>query len=441
MMTRRWNPQTVEGSHEPLPVAASVLRLNDRNSSDDKDPLGRSNHTLSTPLDRTRAPCRDKSQHEMEYFDGEQRSGISMKHARVLQGIAVLGLVVGGIVLVGATENFQHAPETALLLPPSYSFQKSLLAGAAAGVSRGLSRIVTFPLDTIKTRQQAVLLRQHSEGEGSRGEGQGAEAASREGDRFEAVAKRASNVKKGNLFDGLLPMLLIAGPANAAFFVTYDYLGALATALGAPPKGHLFIELAASLLASLPSNLIRIPAEVTKQRVQAGQAPKAVVAAATIFKTEGPLGLYVGGGAHLLREIPFNAVQFLAYRNLKDVLVATQGGTPASVSAKAILGAAAAGLASLCTQPLDTVKTAQMLNVKKRRALEGELREKEEVEETYWGSASRIYRLFGLPGLYLGSAPRFSLCAVGGAFYFFANEWAKNVLSTGGVHFPDMWPK
>ena len=175
--------------------------------------------------------------------------------------------------------------------------------------------------------------------------------------------------------------------------------------------------------------------------MQAGQAPKAVVAAATILKTEGPLGLYVGGGAHLLREIPFNAVQFLAYRNLKDVLVATQGGTPASVSAKAILGAAAAGLASLCTQPLDTVKTAQMLNVKKRRALEGELREKEEVEETYWGSASRIYRLFGLPGLYLGSAPRFSLCAVGGAFYFFANEWAKNVLSTGGVHFPDMWPK
>jgi solute carrier family 25 S-adenosylmethionine transporter 26 len=201
----------------------------------------------------------------------------------------LISLLVGGIVLVGATENFHHAPNLAALVPPTYSFQKSLLSGAAAGISRGLSRIVTFPLDTIKTRQQAVLILSDDEDE-----------AGKEGGEDENVAEilnaKASKVKKGRLFDGILPMLLIAGPANAAFFVTYDYLGALATGLGYPPKGHILIELSTSLLSSLPANLIRVPAEVTKQRVQAGQSPSAFTAASTILKTKGPLGLYVGGG-------------------------------------------------------------------------------------------------------------------------------------------------
>lgn len=335
--------------------------------------------------------------------------------------------------LVGATENFHHGPNLAALVPPTYSFEKSLLSGAAAGISRGLSRIVTFPLDTIKTRQQAVLILNDDEDEAGRG-GRGKNVA-------EKLNSRASKVKKGRLFDGILPMLLIAGPANAAFFVTYDYLGALATGLGYPPKGHILIELSTSLLSSLPANLIRVPAEVTKQRVQAGQAASAFKAASTILKTEGPLGLYVGGGAHLLREIPFNAVQFVSYRHMKDFLVASQGGIHASVAAKAVLGAVAAGLASLMTQPLDTIKTAQMLNVKKGTKIEGEQGGNEEGGESYFDSASRIYSRFGFPGLYLGLLPRFGLCAVGGAFYFYANEWAVGILTTGGGHLLHIWLK
>ncbi|GAB5031376.1 s-adenosylmethionine mitochondrial carrier protein [Nannochloropsis oceanica] len=354
-------------------------------------------------------------------------------HWRVLQGAALISVLVGGIVLVGATENFHHGPNLAALVPPTYSFEKSLLSGAAAGISRGLSRIVTFPLDTIKTRQQAVLILNDDEDEAGRG-GRGKNVA-------EKLNSRASKVKKGRLFDGILPMLLIAGPANAAFFVTYDYLGALATGLGYPPKGHILIELFTSLLSSLPANLIRVPAEVTKQRVQAGQAASAFKAASTILKTEGPLGLYVGGGAHLLREIPFNAVQFVSYRHMKDFLVASQGGIHASVAAKAVLGAVAAGLASLMTQPLDTIKTAQMLNVKKGTKIEGEQGGKEEGGESYFDSASRIYSRFGFPGLYLGLLPRFGLCAVGGAFYFYANEWAVGILTTGGGHLLHIWLK
>lgn len=240
----------------------------------------------------------------------------------------------------------------------------------------------------------------------------------------EQLEEKANNVNKGRLFDGLLPMLLIAGPANAAFFVTYDYLVALFTALGYPPKTNVIVELSAALLASLPANLIRIPAEVTKQRVQAGLEAKASTAARNILQAEGPFGLYVGGGAHLLRELPFNAVQFLAFRNLKEALSTIGVYVPGSknVAFKAVLGAIAAGVASITTQPLDTIKTGQMLDKGGRGS-----------DESYLDGVKRIYKRFGLPGLYLGASPRFFLCAIGGAFYFLANEYTKSLLMNGVI--------
>lgn len=345
---------------------------------------------------------------------------------------AALGVVIGlaslqqAGVLGGAEDASGGSGGGALLLPAlapaGYNFKKSLLAGAGAGISRGLSRILTFPLDTIKTRQQAVLTLAGHEAEDGKGKGKGKDAnAKDEADssaNAEALAEKAKAVHKGRLFDGLLPMLLVAGPANAAFFVTYDYMVALATALGYPPKTHWAVELGAALLASLPANVIRIPAEVTKQRVQAGLEAKAWDAAVDIWKADGPLGLYVGGGAHLMRELPFNMVQFLAFRNLKEALVAASGGSAASVGAKAVLGALAAALASLATQPLDTIKTGQMLDRGGRGS-----------NESYGDGVKRIYRRFGLPGLFLGATPRLGLCAIGGAFYFLANEYVMALLS------------
>ena len=278
------------------------------------------------------------------------------------------------------------------------------------------------------------------------------------------MGARPINLSKGSVFSRDVKQLtlflsfpsprhgqLIAGPANAAFFVTYDYLVALCSALGYPPKTHLLVELTASLLASLPANVIRIPAEVTKQRVQAGLEDKALTAAADIWKTEGPLGLYVGGGAHLARELPFNMVQFLAFRNLKDAVLATAAAGPAGavvgaaatgglassfaqaavtaagagagasphlqVWVKALLGAVAAGVASVVTQPLDTIKTGQMLDRGGRGSNEG-----------YVDGVKRIYAKFGLQGLFLGATPRFFLCAIGGAAYFLANEAVKDLL-------------
>lgn len=224
------------------------------------------------------------------------------------------------------------------------------------------------------------------------------------------------SILSGELSIPFFSLQLVAGPANAAFFVTYDYLVALFTVLGFPPGSNTLFELSAALLASLPANLVRIPAEVTKQRVQAGLETKALTAATNIVREGGPGGLYVGGGAHLARELPFNAAQFVTFRTLKEAV--KSAGVIMNVPERALIGAVAAGVASVVTQPLDTIKTSQMLDKSGRGA-----------NESYLDGVKRIYSHFGLSGLYLGIMPRFFLCAIGGSCYFLAEEWAKSLLT------------
>jgi hypothetical protein len=58
----------------------------------------------------------------------------------------------GGVGMgMGMWEHWTHEL-SAKLIPPGYNFYESLLSGGFAGISRGLSRIITFPLDTVKTR-------------------------------------------------------------------------------------------------------------------------------------------------------------------------------------------------------------------------------------------------------------------------------------------------
>jgi Mitochondrial carrier protein len=85
-----------------------------------------------------------------------------------------------------------------------FSPSESMLAGAGAGLTRGLSRLVTFPLDTIKTRRQISRLSE--------------ERFARLPPETKALAQNPES--KTGLFSGLGPFILQAGPSNAAFFLT-----------------------------------------------------------------------------------------------------------------------------------------------------------------------------------------------------------------------------
>lgn len=67
--------------------------------------------------------------------------------------VYALGPHVSGAAEGGVASWDQWSHELAVkLTPPGYNFYESLLSGGFAGISRGLSRIITFPLDTVKTR-------------------------------------------------------------------------------------------------------------------------------------------------------------------------------------------------------------------------------------------------------------------------------------------------
>jgi hypothetical protein len=79
--------------------------------------------------------------------------------------------------------------------------------------------------------------------------------------------------KGKNLFAGFLPSVAAAVPANAAYFISYDILNALFECyLNNAGLSLLQRRILISAIATLPQALIKVPAEVLKQRMQIGDA-------------------------------------------------------------------------------------------------------------------------------------------------------------------------
>ena len=75
--------------------------------------------------------------------------------------------------------------------------------------------------------------------------------------------------------------------------------------------------LGAGALAGLAASCVRVPTEVIKQRIQTGEFNSARNAVLSITRREGSRGLFAGYGAFLLRDLPFDAIEFWAFDTLK----------------------------------------------------------------------------------------------------------------------------
>lgn len=116
--------------------------------------------------------------------------------------------------------------------------------------------------------------------------------------------------------------------------------------------------------------LVRVPAEVIKQRTQAGILGSNSTSLLnfkyllTNQSGEGIIkGLYRGWGTTLLREIPFTIIQFPLYELFKSSI--HLGGTsenPDTLVNGAVCGSIAGGIAAAVTTPLDVIKTRIMLS-------------------------------------------------------------------------------
>jgi len=284
-----------------------------------------------------------------------------------------------------------------------FNLMHSAMSGATAGVLRGFTRLFTFPLDTIKTRQQVGWLEQ-LEQEGTV-----------LGSKLEASGT-SNKSKLAQFFNGASPVFMVNAPANAAFFCVYDLLNTIFAQSSIPinPRvGHLL----SSVAATLPNNAIRIPAEVVKQRCQVDSKQSALSTTISIFKEENLKGFFIGGKAQLAREIPFNAIQFLAYEWIRESRLSDIFPPNLKPFSSAIDGFLAASTGCILTQPVDTVKTRLMT---KRNSFSSN-------QESYslLECVNTIAKNEGFGALFAGLLPRLIIVSSGGAIYFWANSAVK----------------
>lgn len=121
--------------------------------------------------------------------------------------------------------------------------------------------------------------------------------------------------------------------------------------------------------------LVRVPAEIIKQRTQAGIIGVGEVSTSWANlkyllqnkSGEGIIGgFYRGWTTTIMREIPFTIIQFPLYEKLK-LLWSAYDNAELSLLKGAICGSAAGGVAAASTTPLDVIKTRIMLSLERTK--------------------------------------------------------------------------
>lgn len=219
------------------------------------------------------------------------------------------------------------------------TFFISLVSGGAAGTATDLA---FFPIDTLKTRLQA------------------------KGGFFINGGFRG-------LYKGLGSAVVASAPSASLFFVTYDNckrffkqeLPVYFPSVQPSTAVHVSHMLAASM-GEIAACLVRVPAEVIKQRTQSLQFNSSLESFKFILSNksgEGILkGLYRGWSTTIMREIPFTIIQFPLYEHLKSMWADFENVDRISPLKGALCGSIAGGFAAAVTTPLDVLKTRLMLS-------------------------------------------------------------------------------
>ncbi|KAK3030459.1 hypothetical protein RJ639_039144 [Escallonia herrerae] len=260
------------------------------------------------------------------------------------------------------------------------TFFEGFIAGGTAGVVVETS---LYPIDTIKTRLQEA-----------RGGGQ--------------------IVLKG-LYSGLAGNLVGVLPASALFVGVYEPTKKKLLKIF-PENLSAIAHLTSGAVAGLAASLIRVPTEVVKQRMQTRQFASAPDAVWLIVSKEGFKGFYAGYGSFLLRDLPFDAIQFCIYEQLR-IGYKMAARRDLKDPENAIVGAFAGALTGAITTPLDVIKTRLMV--------QGSANQYNGIVDC----VQTIIREEGPPALLKGIGPRVMWIGIGGSIFFGVLENTKRFLA------------
>ncbi|SIO73307.1 Mitochondrial carrier protein [Babesia microti strain RI] len=219
----------------------------------------------------------------------------------------------------------------------------NLISGGFAGV---FVDILLYPLDTLKTRSQV---------------------------KFGVKFNKSQNFIFSNfgpnskgLYSGLSVILSGSFPSSAAYYAVYEiskHSLAHYSLDGIKPFLPLtLVHVLSTSIAEISNSLIRTPFEVIKQQMQAGMHSTVKDSIKFIYKRQGYKGFYVGLGSVLLREIPFDGIQFVLWERSKTCILLQPfyEDKKSYVATSAITGGLAGGIAGILTTPIDVIKTRMM---------------------------------------------------------------------------------
>ncbi|KAI8461635.1 mitochondrial solute transporter [Phakopsora pachyrhizi] len=262
----------------------------------------------------------------------------------------------------------------------------SMMAGGLAGISE---HVAMHPVDSIKTRMQIIS----STKPGDLSSNAGNEIYKSMRGTFRQVVT-TEGAKR--LWKGVGSVIMGAGPSHAVYFGTYETTKEF---LGGNQQGQQILSngLAGST-ATIASDALMNPFDVIKQRMQAPGSPykTAFEAARSVYRAEGARAFYISYPTTLMMTIPFTAVQFSTYEELKRVMNPSNTYSPLI---HVVCGGISGALGAAVTTPLDVCKTLlQTRGVSKDPAIQrcrGML-----------DAMKLIYQSHGLVGFSRGIAPR-----------------------------------
>lgn len=264
-------------------------------------------------------------------------------------------------------------------LSPNAGLGVNMMAGALAGITE---HAVMFPVDSIKTRMQVFATSPAAVYTGI-------------GNAFTRIS---STEGARALWRGVSSVIMGAGPAHAVHFGAYEAVKELA---GGNVEGGRHQWLATSVAgasATIASDALMNPFDVIKQRMQVHKSEfrSAFTCARTVYRTEGFHAFYISYPTTLTMTVPFTAVQFTVYEQLKSLLNPSGVYSPAT---HMISGGLAGAVAAAVTTPLDVAKT---LLQTRGTSSDPEIRNARGMREAF----RIIWKRDGVRGLARGLTPR-----------------------------------
>lgn len=218
-------------------------------------------------------------------------------------------------------------------------FWQFMVAGSIAG---SVEHLAMFPVDTLKTRMQAL----------------GGSCSVRSISVRQALGSILKLEGPAGLYRGIGAIGLGAGPAHAVYFSAYEWFKEIFS--GGNPNNSA-AHAVSGVFATVASDAVITPMDMVKQRLQLQSSPYKGVGDCVkrVMMEEGVGAFYASYRTTILMNAPFTAVHFATYEAAKRGLmeVSLESASDERLIVHATAGAAAGALAAAVTTPLDVVKT------------------------------------------------------------------------------------